>query len=325
MSRPPNDRDHRKPTFLRLTALCAVLVAVSLAPTPVRGEASVLRVAVSPSDCCIEPFYAQELGLFRAAGLNVEVTVFNGGPQLAEAVATGSMDIGISTPVEVAVASSRGIQLRIIAAGGMTSRKAPTTTLAIAGESSFQNAKDLEGKTIAVIALKSMSELGLREWASKNHADASKLNIIEMPFSQMGAALQRGTVAAAVMTEPSLSIAKDRNGIKAFAYPSNSVAPQFMLSAWFSTDKFIAQNPDAIKKFTAAIYQTARWANDHHQESGDVLAKYIKVDPAVTAKMTRVVYADSLRLSDLKSQLDLVYKYGIIGKPVSAADLVVRQ
>jgi NitT/TauT family transport system substrate-binding protein len=287
---------------MRFWTLCAVLIAMSLLPMPARSQSAVLRVAISPSDCCVEPFYAQDMGYFKDAGLNVEVTVFGGGPQLAEAVATGSMDIGISTPVEVAVAASRGIPLRIIAAGGLTSLRAPTTTLAIGPNS--------------------MSELGLREWLGKNHADASQLHIIEMPFAQMGPALQRGTIAAAVITEPSLSIAEEKNGVKAFAYPSTSIAPQFMLSAWFSTDKFIAQNPDLIKKFTTAMYQSARWANAHHRESGDILAKYIKIDPAVAARMSRVVYADSLRTSDLKSQLDLAYKYGIIGKPVTATDIL---
>jgi NitT/TauT family transport system substrate-binding protein len=95
-----------------------------------------------------------------------------------------------------------------------------------------------------------------------------------------------------------------------------------MLSAWFSTDKFISQNPDVIKKFATAIYQSARWANGHHRESGDILAKYIKIDPAVAARMSRVVYADSLRTSDLKSQLDLAYKYGIIGKPVTSTEIL---
>jgi NitT/TauT family transport system substrate-binding protein len=307
---------------MRFWGLCAVLIAMSLLPMPARSQSAVLRVAISPSDCCVEPFYAQDMGYFKDAGLNVEVTVFGGGPQLAEAVATGSMDIGISTPVEVAVAASRGIPLRIIAAGGLTSLRAPTTTLAIGPNSTIASAKDLEGKTVAVIALKSMSELGLREWLGKNHADASQLHIIEMPFAQMGPALQRGTIAAAVITEPSLSIAVEKNGVKAFAYPSTSIAPQFMLSAWFSTDKFIAQNPDLIKKFATAMYQSARWANAHHRESGDMLAKYIKIDPAIAARMSRVVYADSLRTSDLKAQLDLAYKYGIIGKPVTATDIL---
>ena len=82
----------------------------------------------------------------------------------------------------------------------------------------------------------------------------------------MGAAVERGTVAAALVAEPSLSVAKAGGKVRELANPFGLIAPQFLLSAWFSTPAFIQKNPALVKAFAAAIHQTGRWANAHHDE-----------------------------------------------------------
>jgi NitT/TauT family transport system substrate-binding protein len=308
-----------------LRSIC-LLVAVALAaPVPVSSQDAALRVGITQSDCCVQALYAQDMGFFKKAGLNVDVRPFTSVSALAEGVAAGASDIGVTTLVQLAEAVSRGIPFRIIAAGGVVSRKSPGSALCVAAKSNIRTAQDLQGQTVAVIALKTTAEFALREWLTQNHADASKVKIVEMPFPQMGPSLGRGTVAAAVLSEPALSAALARGEVKAIAVPTDAVAPQYMVSVWFSTDRFIQTHADAVKKFVATIYGTARWANAHQDESGAILAKYAKIDPAVLKNMTRVIYRDSLQVSDIKPVLDLTYKYGAIDRPIAAADLLVQR
>ena len=47
-------------------------------------------------------------------------------------------------------------------------------------------AKDLEGGTIALVALKSITEAAVRDWLRMNGADLTKIKF-EMPYAEYGA------------------------------------------------------------------------------------------------------------------------------------------
>ena len=74
----------------------------------------------------------------------------------------------------------------------------------------------------------------------------------------------------------------------------------------------------------AAIYETARWANSHPDESSTILAKYAKLDPAMLKKMARVPYGTSLTPDMIQRTLDLAYKYKAIERPINANTLIAR-
>ena len=65
--------------------------------------------------------------------------------------------------------------------------------------SSIRSAKELEGQTVAVGTLVSLTSVSLRMWLAQNGADPAKVQFIEMKFGEMPAALERGTVAAAYL------------------------------------------------------------------------------------------------------------------------------
>jgi NitT/TauT family transport system substrate-binding protein len=280
-----------------------------------------LRVASTLADAYAEAYYAQDEGFFTSNGLNVELTTFTSAPAIAEAVPSGAVDIGVASALAIAQAVAHGVPLAMVAAGGVTSPATPATTLCVAGDSPIRGAKDIEGKTMAVIGLKPISEVGADAWLEKNHADISKVRIIEMTFPQMGPSLERGTIAAAVMTEPSLSQAKATNHIRELANTSFAIAPRYLSSAWFSSIPFAENNPDVMRRFAKAIYEAGRWANANHDKSLAILAKYAKVDTATFNKNNRIAFATSLDPADLIPQLDLALKYGALPRAVTVAEL----
>ena len=241
-----------------------------------RGRAqtpATLRVGATPFNTYAEAYYAQDLGIFKKAGLNVEITSFNNGPAIAAAVASGSLDVGISTPISLAQAVTRGVPFPIVAGGAMNTMKATAMMLLVGSDAPLHGPKDFEGKTIALSALKTVSELGIDVWLARGGVDPAKVRIIEIPLPEMGAAIERGTVAAALVAEPALSVAKAGGKVRELANPFGMIAPEFLLSAWFSTAPFIQKNPVLMKTFAAAIHETGKWANGHHDEYMVILAK----------------------------------------------------
>jgi NitT/TauT family transport system substrate-binding protein len=307
-------------TVARRTLLATVATAPFFLRDAFAQTSPTVRIGCNATDLYLQPYIAQDNGFFTRAGLTVPITPFANGAANAQAVIAGAVDTGPADMIQIANAYNRGIPLAFYAGSGLYASKAPTIQLCVAKTSAYATPKDLEGGTIAVVALKSLTEAAMREWLRRNGVDATRVKLYELPYAEMGAALVRGTVNAAFIGEPFLTAA--RADVRVIASPNDSVAPNFYLSAWFARRDWIGGNADTLRKLRAAFYDTARWANTHHDDTATTLVKYAKVDPALTQRMNRISYATSLDPAMMQPVLDIAVRYGLIEKPVAAQDLI---
>lgn len=300
---------------------------LGLSMLPVRAlaqtAAPAIRVAEIAIDLYAEAYYAQELGLFQKAGIAVEISTFANGGTASTAVAGGAADVGVSNPVAIASAVTHGVPLTVLAGAGLYSTNAASTALCVAKTSPLRTAKDVEGKTIALSALGDQAQIGVEDWLQQNGADPAKVKFVEVPFPEMGNALQQGRIDVAMIPEPALTIA-EKTTSRLFAKPFDAIAPQFLIGVWFTTAAWAQKNPDLAKRFVGAIYEAGRWANGHHDGSAAILAKYSKIDPATLREMTRALYATSLTPQMIQPPLDAAAKYGLLSRPVSAGELIAK-
>ncbi len=306
----------------RARALGALSAAAALAPSLVGAQAPSVRLGGSGTDLYIEPFLALDAGYFSRAGLSVDVSALANGGAIASAVAGGALEAGLADMIQIANAVNRGLPFAFFAGSGLYSSEAPILALCVAKNGAMKSAKDIEGGTVALVALKSITEAAVREWLRQNGADLAKIKFIEMPYGEMTPALARGTVAAAFLGEPFLSAGKDDVRIVGRCY--DVVAPSFYISAWFGSRDWIGKNPEVVRKLAGALYACASWANGHHDETAPILAKYAKLDVGRIRAMNRTRYATTLDPRLMQPVLDIAVRYQLIEKPVAAADLIVR-
>ncbi len=304
--------------------LASLVLLVLPAGAPSAAAEPPLRLGVTASDAFAEGYYAQEMGFFKKAGLNVEITRFTTGAAIATGVSSGAINVGVSNVALLARGIGRGAPFLLIAGGGMYSSRAPISALAASRNTQFTTAKELEGKTIAITALGDQTQIGVFAWLEKNNADASKVRFIQIPFSDMGAALQNGLADAAMMTEPWLSAAVHSGGARVVAKPYDAVAPQFLIGVWFTSSSWYAKNPALAKRFAAVIYETARWANTHHDQTASMLASFARVDVQTIRAATRAPYSTQLEPALVQPQLDWAYKFHDINGPINANDIIAK-
>jgi NitT/TauT family transport system substrate-binding protein len=307
---------NRPVMLLAAFALAAPALVAAAADEPLT-----IRVAATANDTYAEAYYAQERGEFSKAGLNVELATFTNGASVTQAVVSGAADVGVSNVVQIGSAVQHGVPIRYFAGGGLYSSDEPTSALAIADNAPIKVAKDFEGKTIGVSTLKDTSAIATQAWLVDHGADLSKIHFVEMPFAVMGPSLARGTVAGAVISEPSLSAAKT-GGARIFAKSYDGIATRFLISGWFSTLEFGKKNPAALKRLAQVIYATGKWANTHRPDSAKILVKYAKLDPLVVREMARCQYADNLDVKLIQPALDAAVKYGALDHAMQASDLI---
>jgi NitT/TauT family transport system substrate-binding protein len=283
-----------------------------------------IRVAIiGYADATSLPVYAQASGIFKKYGLDATVTSFNGGGAIIAAVAGGSLDMGFSNNVSAASAIQRGIPVMVLAPAAVFDEHAPVdNALVKARGSKMKGGADLNGKTIAVTTLGGGLQLAASAWIDKTGGDSKTVHFVELPNSEMGAALKQGRIEAAMLSEPALSQAKASGDTELLADAFGAVGPHYTLGVFVASKSWVAANPDAAHRFVEAMVETARWANKHHTETAKILAPLLGVDVSTFATTARSTYGDSLTYAMLQPQMDVAYKYGQLKTPFDSHQMV---
>jgi NitT/TauT family transport system substrate-binding protein len=305
-----------------LAGAAASASALALA-APARGQSTTtLRIATTPIDTGGQVYYGTDMGFFKEAGFDVEISSINSGSAIATGVVAGTFDFAQVNIVSLAQARERNIKFILTAPGGLMTDKAITSALVVAKSSPVTKAKDLNGKTIAINALASIQQLGVAAWMDKNGGDSSTVKFIELPVSQLVASLVANRIDMALVPEPELDLVEHGTDARILAPAYTSIAPVFMLSAWVTSAQYAHDHPDIVKRVAAVFAKTARWANAHHAETAPMLTKYTKV--ALTPTMARVQYAESFDPAHMNPVLDTALRYGLLKTPATAADLLSK-
>jgi NitT/TauT family transport system substrate-binding protein len=301
-----------------------LVLAISLALFCGAGASAqttpVIHVGLAPFEGQAGPYYAQDLGLFKAAGLNVEIQQLNGGGAIVSAIAGGSLQIGGGTPLPLAQARSRGINIVIIAPGYIYDYKAPTpiNALVVGVNSPYHNAQDLAGKTVAVTQVRGLDEVAVDAWLDANGADSHSVKFTEFPQNAMAEAVAAGRVDAAQLGDPALSDALAAGKVRILAKSYDAIGKRLFGSVWFTSEDWAAQHPDAARKFAAAINQAGAWATRNPVAAAAVLQKYMKV----TYPRAHEYHGRTVDPAFIQPIIDAAVRYKLLTTPMNANDLI---
>jgi ABC-type nitrate/sulfonate/bicarbonate transport system substrate-binding protein len=312
-------------TRRRASALLAGSALLGAIRLPALGQAlTTLRIAVSPIEPSAEIYYAKDMGFLAKAGLDADIQSMQGSSLIVSAIVSNAADIGFDTLDGLAAQHQKGIPLVIIAPTHdyLSPGSLQTQALVVPGNSTFQQARDLNGKTIAVSTLHSLADVGARVLIDQNGGDSSTVKFIEVPFPAIPGALDAGRIDAAWVVEPFISVARKNNRVLAYGF--DGISKHFAVGAWVATRQWAADHPDLVSRFAGVIHDTAVWANKNPQKSGEILAKYTKIDPAVISTMARVHYAEQLTPALMQPLIDVAAKYNGF-KSFPAQELIYKK
>ena len=302
-----------------LAAVAAMLFTLALPAST--QTLPLVHVMTVPIDAGAGVFYAQDMGFFTKAGIQVDIQTAANGGAAAAAVAGNAVDIGYSDMVSIATAFGKGLPFVVVAGGGMHEATAPTNLLMVSANSPIRSAKDLNGKIVAGSGLGTISGFGPRAWIEANGGDLSTVKFVELPFPQMQPALDAGRVDVITIAEPFLSAARKTERI--IGAPYDAIAKEFLVSAYFTTSTWAKANPDVLKRFISAIHEASVWANANHAKSAEILLKYAKMDPDLAAAMVRTKYDEQLTTAFLQPVINVAAKYGKF-PPFPADELIYK-
>ena len=229
--------------------------------------------------------YGVSKGFFKKQKLNVKVTPTQGGAAVVPAVLSGQIAIGGSNVPTVLLAAAKGLPVRIIAPGTFVQndRKHDFAAILVSRKSDIRSPKDLEGKTLAVNTLKNIAEVGAKASLQKKGVDVSKIKLLEVDFPEMIAALEKGRVDAAVEIEPFVSQAL-ASGDRVVDRPYVGTKPGLQIGCYFTSAKYLSKNADVVKRFHAAVADTAQAVSEDPDAFRAFLPKASEIPPAAVGR-----------------------------------------
>ena len=241
-------------------AAAAALALGSGAPQASAQTPETVRVAAFPLDATGNLYYAYDLGLFQKAGLDVQFVTVTSGAVVGEAVASGTIDIGTTNVVSIALAHQSGLPFVIIAPSGASSAASPLEAIVVAKNSPYKTAKDLEGKTAVTTVLQGILQTEA-DADDKHHADPRSVKWIEARAPAQAAVIESGRVDfGAIPMEPFVTAAVNGGNSRVLGYIGPEVSRLLVEGGYFCTADYAKLHPDTVKKFRAALMEAGRWA-----------------------------------------------------------------
>ena len=280
-----------------------------------------VRIGVTVNDSGIVPVYAKEQGFFDKAGVNVEIQLLSNTGAAAQALVAGAIDVAVVDALQVANAVIHGIPLVCIAGGCAFAKESPTLVMVTNKNSAIRVPKDLENQTVGVVAHKSLSASIANEWVRANGGDPSKLKLFELPFPDMNAALERGTIAAALQGEPFLTAGKETQ--RALGVPFEALGVPFYVNVYAAQRDWVTKNPALAKKVVGALFDASKWANTHRPESAVIESRVTKLPLETARVMARNVFATAYDPKLLDPVLEVGARYKLTDRLVKSAEIAL--
>ncbi|MFI6070332.1 ABC transporter substrate-binding protein [Actinoplanes sp. NPDC051343] len=270
----------------------------------------------------IAPLYLGiEKGFFSARHLQVTPKPRSGGSLIVAAVVSGSQHIGFSNNTTLLIGASRGLPLRIVAAGNQAAA-GDYAAIFVRPDRKIASAKDLAGRTIAVNNLNNVGPLTINAALQASGADITRVKFVEVPFPEMGAALAQGRVDAAWAVEPFASAIKASGGAKVLLRPYPLVAPHFPVASYFTSQSFAASDPDVVDRFRQAMNESLTYAQNHPDEVRRILPTYLSLKPEVAARVVLPEWSTDVGAPLLRRTADLAKEYGYLSTEPDVTRLI---
>jgi NitT/TauT family transport system substrate-binding protein len=260
--------------FRRLLTPLTALVLMSGA-----ALAQKVTIAVGGAAClCYLPtMLAQELGEYKKAGLDVEIVDFKGGSQSLTAVIGGSADVvsGYFDHCVNLAAKNQALQSFVVY------DRYPGFALVVSPKhtADIKSIKDLANKKIGVSAPGSSTDFFLKYMLAKNGVDPNSIGVIGVGLGATAvAAMEQGTIEAAIMLDPAVTVLQGKN--KDLKILSDTRTQKDTLSvfggeypggALYTKIDWIETHPKETQALTNAIVNTLNWIHTHSPE--EIMAK----------------------------------------------------
>lgn len=259
------------PVFRKIVSGMAIAAALAL---PVRAEN--LTVSQYGRITATLPWaVALKTGMFKDAGLDIDgITASAGGGTSVRNMLAGRLPFAEAATSAVIAGVKAGLDLKVVMA---SSNHIGEVAWAAKPGSGVTTIKDLVGKKVAFSSPRSITEMVIRT-ALAREGLTGKVEALSLGGLGPGlTALAQGTIAAAPVNDPTLTLAPDKYKILFYAY---DYYPKFTWALGVTTREFAEKNPQVVQAIVKLRRRAVHYMYTHRDETARIYAQVWEISQA---------------------------------------------
>ena len=223
-----------------------------------------VKIGYLPTDHDAALFVANATGMYKDAGIEVELYEYNNGGDMMSAMASGDLDVGYVGITPVIYSISKEVPVKIVA-GAQNEGSG-----LLSHSSSVKSASDLKGKIVATPGESSIQSVLLKYDLKKNGLNFSDIESPSMKVSSMNDALRTKSIDAMLTYEPYVTISKEINN-QTLVENSSDILPDHPCCVVVMNEKFLSGHSDKANK----ILDIHKKATEKIKENPEGMVKYL--------------------------------------------------
>jgi ABC-type nitrate/sulfonate/bicarbonate transport system substrate-binding protein len=267
-------------TMRKVTGLGLYIIALLALFSPARGADRLTLSSTNPTALEIDQMVAREKGFFARENIDLDVTYMT--PDLViKALLAGAVDLSRSGAHFGLIAAARGGEIKII--GGSTYGY----PYQVIGQPQLKSLVDLKGQKVAAASLASITTTIFKDVMQRQGIPPTAYTLLFVGGSpERFQAVSSGQVAASLAEAPPFNFRSIDAGRKVLLNYSDEIK-NLLYTAYFASNKSLAQNRALLTRFMRAMGQAMRWLNDPANEKAviEIMMQRLKIDEA-TAERT---------------------------------------
>lgn len=280
-----------------------------------------VSMSVIPVANVAELYLAKKQGIFEDHGIDLDIQLVQP-PAIVPSLLSGDVDFGWGSAPGLVAARGNDVPIKAV------------TTVAVAGDdpasfpiqvmvpkgSDITTPEDLVGKKVATDTLFQMPDLALIATLEDAGIDASKVELVEIPFANMAESLAGGQVDAVISTDPFVTIMEQSIGASPLMGVTDGLSADSPISIVIASEKFIGENADLVDEFRAAMDEATDYAKAHDDELRTSLSDFTELPPELAGviKIAPISTVDDAAGWDAWG--DLLVQVGALDQKPDSAD-----
>jgi NitT/TauT family transport system substrate-binding protein len=281
------------------------------------GATTSIKVGTAPTLSGTSFYLAAQNRTFIKDHLSATPELMTSGAQSIPLLLNGQIQFSVSDAVAAIKAISQGVPLEIVAQGPIVSPDPRKDNAGLLVGRGITRVGELAGKTVAVNALGSFSELAAERSIDLAGGDSSKVKFVELPIPQMVAAVKAGTVAGAAISEPFLSEGKSA-GLKDLMPILYRVFPDAPMVVYVTSTSYASSHPQVVREFASAMTTANATLSTSPATLKSVGAHVAKMTAGQIANVILPTYVPTpVSLDALQNVMKVMKEYKVLAAPVN--------
>ena len=244
-----------------------VLAALAAAAFATSAQAADhLRIGKSPAFAFayVPLEIAKSQGMLQKEGIDIEVISFEGASKMDLGLTSGSVDITIGGPTEMA-AIAKGMPARAVA---IIARPVRELAVIVPYDSPIKSIKELKGKSIGIATVGSITQWAALELARSQGWKPEDVKLVSISSAGgAAAAAMRTHQVDADVSNLMTGVVMEKQKVARVIAVASDFASDFIMHEMSASDALIESKPDAIRGFIKAWFAAVAYMREHKAEA----------------------------------------------------------